>query len=90
MNITVGEGETTGPGPAPQPEVVADLTSSNDTPGVELLAIDLPDIKLSIGRYRRVTQPTVSREGNTYKIVGQAAVAATPTYKPFELVVTCP
>ena len=90
VTITVGELRAAGPGPTPQPEVIADLTSSNDTPSVELLAINLPHIKLSIGRYRRVAQPTVTKEGNTYRIIGQAAVAETPTYKQFELEVTCP
>lgn len=94
LNITVGAVETTGPSPAPPPELIADLTLSDGPPYVSLLAINLADINLSIGRYRRVDQPTVIAEGKSYRISGQAAVAdkpdQKPEYKQFEVEVTCP
>ena len=94
VSITVGSVETTGPGPAPPPAIVADLTFSDGVPYVSLLAISLADIKLSIGQYRHVAQPTVVAEGKSYRITGQAAVAdkpdRQPEYKEFEVDVTCP
>jgi hypothetical protein len=94
LNITVGAVGTTGPSPAPPPELIADLTFSNGQPYVSLLAINLPDITLSIGRYRHVDQPTVIAEGKSYRIIGQAAVAGNPgrqpEYKQFEVDVACP
>ncbi len=93
VNITVGIAETTGSTRA-SPELLADLTFSDGTPYVSLLAINLADIKLSIGQYRQVAQPTVIREGKNYRITGQAAVAdkpdRRPEYKQFEVDVTCP
>jgi lipoprotein antigen len=78
----------------PQPIVVLDLTPQGDTPVVSLLAITLPDIGLSAGRYRTAGVPTASKEGNTYTVSGQASVVGTPparpVYKSFELELTCP
>ena len=94
VNITVGAVEPTRPTPAPPPELVTDLTFSDGAAYVSLLAINLPDIKLSIGQYRQVAQPTVVAEGKSYRIIGQAAVAdkpdRQPEYKEFEVDVTCP
>ena len=94
LNITVGTVQTHGPSPAPPPELIADLTLSDGPPYVSLLAINLADIHLSIGRYRHVDQPTVIAEGKSYQISGQAAVAdkpeQEPEYKQFEVEVTCP
>ena len=94
VNITVGTVETTGSTAGASPELLADLTFSDGTPYVSLLAINLADIKLSRGQYRQVAQPTVIREGENYRITGQAAVAdkpdRRPEYKQFEVDVTCP
>jgi hypothetical protein len=94
VNITVGDPKMTKSGAGAQPAIIVDLTFSNDTPYVSLLALNLPNIKLSIGQYREVAQPTVSRDGNSYRIIGQAAIADKPdqrsVYKSFEVDVTCP
>jgi Mycobacterium 19 kDa lipoprotein antigen len=94
LNITVGAADTTGPSPAPPPKLIADLTLSDGPPHVSLLMINLADMKLSIGRYRHVDQPTVTAEGKSYRIIGQAAVGDNPDrepeYKQFEVEVTCP
>ncbi len=78
----------------PEPIVVLDLTPQGDTPSVSLLAITLPDIRLSAGRYRTAGVPTASKNGNTYTVSGEATVVGTPTerpvYKSFELELTCP
>ena len=70
------------------------MTLSDGPPYVSLLAINLADITLSIGRYRDVDQPTVTAEGKSYRIIGQAAVDDIPDKKPeyqqFEVEVTCP
>ena len=93
LNITVGA-ETAGPSAASPPELIADLTLSEGPPYVSLLSINLADITLSIGRYRHVDQPTVTAEGKSYRIIGQAAVGDNPDrepeYKQFEVEVTCP
>ncbi len=93
LNITVGAG-TAGQSPASPPELIADLTLSDGPPYVSLLSINLADITLSIGRYRRVEQPTVTAEGMSYRIIGKAAVGVNPDkepeYKQFEVKVTCP
>ncbi|MFY9916779.1 MAG: lipoprotein LpqH, partial [Mycobacterium sp.] len=69
-------------------------SATSDAPYVSLLAINLADITLSIGQYRQVAQPTVIREGKSYRITGQAAVGdkpdRRPEYKQFEVDVTCP
>lgn len=78
----------------PDPVVVLDLTPQGDTPSVSLLAITLPDIRLSAGRYRNAGVPTASKKGNTYTVSGQAIVVGAPperpVYKAFELELTCP
>ena len=78
----------------PDPAVVLDLTPRGDTPSVSLLAINLPDIRLSAGRYRTSGPPTAKKAGNTYTVTGEATVvgppAERPVYKPFELELTCP
>jgi Mycobacterium 19 kDa lipoprotein antigen len=65
-----------------------------DPPGTSLLAINLPDVALSAGRYRTSGVPTATRAGNTYTVKGQATVVGTPperpVYKSFELEITCP
>ena len=92
LNITVGAVQTTGP--ETQPRFTADLTLSDGPAYVSLLAIKLPDLTLSIGRYRDVAQPKVTHEGKSYRIVGQGAVGGAPgqkpQYQPFEVEVTCP
>ena len=76
------------------PIVVLDLTPAGDAPSVSLLAINLPDIGLSAGRYRTTGPPTAAKTGNTYTVKGEATVVGTPperpAYKPFELELTCP
>lgn len=76
------------------PIVVLDLTPQGDAPSVSLLAINLPDIGLSAGRYRTTGPPAAAKTGNTYTVKGQATVVGTPpdrpTYKEFELELTCP
>jgi hypothetical protein len=76
------------------PIVVLDLTPAGDAPSVSLLAINLPDIALSAGRYRTTGPPTAAKAGNTYTVKGEATVVGTPpsrpAYKPFELELTCP
>jgi hypothetical protein len=78
----------------PNPIVVLDLTPQGDAPSVSLLAINLPDIGLSAGRYRTTGPPAAAKSGNTYTVKGQATVVGTPpdrpTYKEFELELTCP
>lgn len=93
VTITVGAAEASGPTPAPPPAIIADVTVSDGPPYVSLLAIHLPDVTLSIGRYRQVAQPTVVRAGKSYKITGQAAVGDNndpSKYRQFEVQVTCP
>jgi hypothetical protein len=94
LNITVGAAGTTGPSPATPPQLIADLTLTDGPAYVSLLAITLPDITLSIGRYRDVEQPQVTKEGKSYRIVGQGAVGDVPgkrpEYQQFEVEVTCP
>ncbi len=78
----------------PDPVVVLDLTPQGDTPSVSLLAITLPGIRLSAGRYRNAGVPTASKKGDTYTVSGQAIVVGAPperpVYKAFELELTCP
>src|SRR3954468_9461852 len=94
LNITVGAGETTGPSAGTPPPLIADLTVSDGPAYVSLLAINLPDLTLSIGRYREVEQPKVTKEGKSYRITGQGAVGDVPDQRPnyqqFEVEVTCP
>jgi Mycobacterium 19 kDa lipoprotein antigen len=94
LNITVGATETTGPSPVTPPPLIADLTVSDGPAYVSLLAINLPDLTLSIGRYREVEQPKVTKEGKSYRITGQGAVGDVPDQRPnyqqFEVEVTCP
>jgi lipoprotein antigen len=79
---------------SPEPIVVLDLTPQGDKPSVSLLAVNLPDIRLSAGRYRTAGVPTATKAGNRYAVKGQATVVGTPperpVYKSFELEVTCP
>jgi len=79
---------------SPDPIVMLDLTPQGDTPSVSLLAIHLPDIRLSAGRYRNSGAPTATKTGNTYTVTGQATVVGSPperpVYKSFELELTCP
>jgi len=89
VTITVGAPDATGPSPA----IIADVTVSDGPPYVSLLSIHLPDITLSTGRYRQVAQPTVVRDGKSYKITGQAAAGdnSDPSkYRQFEVQLTCP
>jgi lipoprotein antigen len=93
VTITVGAADATGPSPAPPPAIIADVTVSDGPPYVSLLSIHLPDITLSTGRYRQVAQPTVVRDGKSYKINGQAAAGDNndpSKYRHFEVSVTCP
>jgi Mycobacterium 19 kDa lipoprotein antigen len=94
LNITVGGPQTTGSGSATPPQLIADITLTEGPAYVSLLAITLPDITLSIGRYRDVEQPKVTKEGKSYRIVGQGGVGDVPDrrpdYQPFEVEVTCP
>ena len=94
LNITVGGPQTTGPGPATPPQLIADMTLTDGPAYLSLLAITLPDITLSIGRYRDVEQPKVTKEGKSYRIVGQGAVDDVPDKRPeyqqYEVEVTCP
>ncbi len=93
VTITVGAQKPTGPTPPAKPEVMADLTMSDGPPRVSLLSINLPDITLSIGEYRRVEQPKLVIDGKTYRIAGKAAVGneANPAgYQQFEVELTCP
>jgi hypothetical protein len=94
LNITVGAAESTGASAATPPKLMADLTLADGPAYVSLLAINLPDLTLSIGRYRDVEQPKVTKEGNRYRIIGQGAVGDVPGQKPdyqqFEVEVTCP
>ncbi len=75
------------------PVVMVDLTPRGDEPSISLLAINLPDIRLSAGRYRNSGAPVAKKTGNTYTVQGQATVVGTPperpVYKPFELELTC-
>jgi hypothetical protein len=79
---------------SPDPIVMLDLTPQADTPSVSLLAIHLPDIRLSAGRYRNSGVPIATKSGSAYTIKGQATVVGTPPerpeYKQFELELTCP
>ncbi|WNG94688.1 lipoprotein LpqH [Mycobacterium sp. ITM-2016-00318] len=79
---------------SPNPIVVLDLTPKGAAPSVSLLAINLPDVALSAGRYRTSGVPTATKAGNTYTVKGQATVVGTPperpVYKSFELEITCP
>lgn len=76
-----------------EPVVMLDLTPRGDKPSVSLLAITLPDIGLSAGRYRNSGAPVAEKAGTTYTVQGQATVVGSPperpVYKPFELEVTC-
>jgi hypothetical protein len=76
------------------PIVMLDLTARGDTPSVSLLAIHLPDIRLSAGRYRNAGVPIATKAGNRYTVKGQATVVGTPPerplYKTLELELTCP
>ena len=78
---------------AQEPAVVLGQTPRGDEPSVSLLAINLPDIRLSAGRYRNSGVPVAAKAGNTYTVEGQATVVGTPPerpeYKPFELELTC-
>jgi hypothetical protein len=94
VSIEVDPPDTAPGASVPVPIVVLDLTPQGDAPSVSLLAINLPDIGLSAGRYRTTGPPTAAKTGNTYTVKGQATVVGSPpgrpVYKPFELELTCP
>jgi hypothetical protein len=94
VSIEVDPPDTAPGATVPVPIVVLDLTPAGDAPSVSLLTINLPDVGLSAGRYRKSGAPTAAKEGNTYTVKGEATVVGTPperpAYKPFELEITCP
>ena len=94
MTIEVDPPDTAPGTTSADPIVMLDLTPQGDTPSVSLLAIHLPDVRLSAGRYRDAGVPTATRAGNTYTVKGQATVVGTPperpVYKTLELELTCP
>jgi Mycobacterium 19 kDa lipoprotein antigen len=94
VTIEVNPAGTAPGATSPNPIVVLDLTPQGAAPSVSLLAINLPDIALSAGRYRTSGVPTATKAGNTYTVKGQATVVGTPpdrpVYKAFELEITCP
>ena len=93
VSIEVDPPDTAPGTTSPEPIVVLDLTPQGDTPSVSLLTVNLPDIRLSAGRYRNSGVPTATKAGNTYTVKGQATVVGTPperpVYKSFELEATC-
>jgi hypothetical protein len=94
VSIEVDPPDTAPGTTSPEPIVVLDLTAQGDTPSVSLLTVNLPDLRLSAGRYRNSGVPTATKAGNTYTVKGQATVVGTPperpVYKSFELELTCP